>query len=82
MKRGAGTKKEKLQKGWEENEKSEKVSDKGWKHQEEQRKQRTTEVGNQRGGKVWTSGEEREEIRAEKDAVRSQGQLQGHLSEW
>lgn len=53
----------------------------GSKHEEEQRKQRNTKVGNQRGGEVWTTGEKRGEIRAEKDAVRSQGQLQGQLSE-
>lgn len=67
--------KDKVRKGREENEKSRKVSDKqGWEHGEEQRKQR-----HKRGGKVWR--EERGEIRAEKDAVRSQGQLQGQLSE-
>lgn len=71
-----------MRKGRGENEKSQKVSNKeGWEHEEEQRKQRNTEVVNQRGGKVWTTGEERGKIRAEKDAVRSQGQLQGQLSE-
>lgn len=38
-------------------------------------------VGNQRSGKVWTTGERRGKIRAEEDVVRSQGQPQGQLSE-
>lgn len=80
-KRGVGNKRRRYSKDEEKNEKPWKVSDEGWKHEEERRKQSNTEVGNQRGRKVWTTGEEREEIRAEKDAVRSQGQLQGHLSE-
>lgn len=51
----------------EENEKSQKVVDrKGWKHGAEKRKQRNTEVGNQKGEEVWTTGEERGEIRAGK----------------
>lgn len=36
---------------------------------------------NQRSGKVWTTGEMRGKIREVEDAVRSQGQPQGQLSE-
>lgn len=45
-----------------------------------EKKDHRRRVRNQ-SGKVWTSGERRGEIRADEDAVRSQGQSQGQLSE-